>query len=170
MKKIRILLLASVALATGWVNQGEAAVVVLGGPGIALNYCQPIQAIIIDSNGNTFQQTVYYDPAIGGVDLNTAWAGPNASVYFPAFGTGYVWYNGYWVDRTGYYWNAGRRIYIGHPNWGNYWVGYWHGRPHWDGGWYVGWHDNWHGGWHGRPEVSYHIHETVYKHGYHHHH
>lgn len=166
MKKSWLLFLAASSLATGWIAQGEAAVVVVGTPGVVINNQQPIQAVIVDSNGNTFQQTVYYNPAVGGVDLNTAWAGPNASVYFPAFGTGYVWYNGFWVDHTGYYWDGGRRLYIGHPNWGGFWVGYWHGRNHWDGGWHGGWHE----GWHSHPEVSYHIHETVYKGGYHHRH
>jgi hypothetical protein len=157
MRRSWTLLLVSIVIATGWIAQGEAAVVLLGRPGIVMNP-QPVQAIIVDSNGNTIQQTVYYDPAIGGVNLETSWAAPNASVYFPAFDTGYVWYNGYWVDHTGYYWDGGRRVYIGHPNWGNFWVGYWHGRNHW------------HGGWHDHPHLSYHVHETVYEHGHHHHH
>lgn len=135
----------------------EAAVVALGGPGITLTARQPIQAVIIDPNGNNLQQTVYYDPAIGGVDLNTTWAGPNASVYFPTFQTGYIWYNGNWVDHAGYYWKGGRRVYVGHPNWGSHWTGYWHNR----------WHG---GGRHAHPEVSVHVHEGYHDHGHHHHH
>lgn len=136
-------------LVAGWLASGNAAVVVIGGPGVVLTNRQPIQAVIVDSNGNTFQQNVFYDSAIGGVDLDTSWAGPNASVYFPTIGTGYVWYNGYWVDQTGYYWNGKNRVYIGHPNWNNYWSGYWHGRNHWNGGWHEGSHGGWHGDWHG---------------------
>jgi hypothetical protein len=167
MKKLSLLLLTSI-LATGWIVQGEAAVVLIGGPEIVLTNRQPVQAVVVDTNGNTYQQTVYYDPAIGGVDLDTSWAGPNASVYFPDYGTGYLWYNGYWVDRAGFYWNGGQRVYIGHPYWHDHWAGYWGGGPG------VYWHGDsgyWHGGWHSRPEVSVHVHETVYEHGgYHHHH
>lgn len=146
-----------------WMAQGDAAVVLLGGPGVVINYHQPIQAVIVDTNGNTFEQTVCYDPAIGGVNLNTAWAGPNASVYFPAYRTGYIWNNGYWVDQTGFYWNGERRVYMSHPNWNNHWAGYWQGHPH--GGVY-----------HSGPDVSVHVHETVHNtyynghQGGHHHH
>lgn len=142
-------------LTTGWIFQGEAAVVVVGGPGIVLGYRQPVQVVVVDSNGNTYNQTVYYDPAIGGVDLNTEWAGPNASVYFPAYGTRYLCYNGYWADETGYYWNGGNRVYIGHPHWHDHWSGYW---------------SSGHGGWHSHPDVSVHVHETIHEHGGHHHH
>lgn len=150
------LFLLTAFLTIGWIGQGEAAVVMIGGPGIVLSYRQPIQAVVVDPSGNTYQQTVYYDPAIGGVDLDTSWAGPNASVYFPQYGTGYVWYNGVWVDRAGFFWDGGRRVYIGDPHWHDHWGVYW-------GGGY--------GGWHSHPHVSVHVHETVYEHGgYHHHH
>ncbi len=129
----------------------DAAVVVFDQAG--MNSAQPIEATIVDSNGNTFQQTVYYDPSIGGVDMNANWAGPNASIYFPTLGTGYVWYNGYWVNPEGYYWNNGARYYVG-PTWNGYWANYWSGRPYWNGNWHGGhwrggWHDGWHGNWHG---------------------
>jgi hypothetical protein len=162
MKKSWLLLLATI-LSTIYIAKGEAAVVMLGGPGITLSYRQPVQAIVVDANGNSCQQTVFYDPNIGGVDLDTSWAGPNASVYFPDYGTGYLWYNGVWVDQTGYYWNGTQRIYIGHPSWRDHWAGYWRGH----GGWRGGWHE---GGWHRRPEVSVHIHETIHEHGHFHRH
>jgi hypothetical protein len=149
MKKSWALLLVSVVIATGWTSQAEAAVVVVDQPGVVLNSRQSLPVVVVDSNGNTFQQTVYYDPSLGGIDLNTSWAGPNASVYFPTLNTGYVWYNGYWVNPAGYYWNGGRRYYVG-PTWNNYWVGYWNGRNHWNGVWYGGHGGDWHGGyWHG---------------------
>lgn len=156
MKKFSFISVFLLVFAFGKMAQGNAAIVTVGAPGVVFSSGQPIQAVVVDSAGNNFQQTIYYDPAIGGVDLDTNWAGPNASVYFPTLGTGYVWYNGYWVDQAGYYWNGGRRVYVGHPHWGNFWVGYWHGRDHWHG--------------HGHPEVSYHIHEKVKVYGGHHHH
>ncbi len=154
MKKTGVLLLA-LSLVLGFATQGEAAIVVIGGPGVALTYRQPVQAVIVDNNGNRYEQTVYYDPAMGGVDVDTTWAGPNASVYFPAYGTRYLWYNGYWVDQAGYYWNGGNRIYIGHPYWHDHWAGYWNGYGH-GHGWY-----------HSSPEVV-HVHKTVHEHIYHH--
>lgn len=149
-------------LATCCMTRGEGAVVMLGGPGVALSYHQPVHAVIVDPNGNSYQQTVYYDPAIGGVDLNSSWAGPNASVYFPELGAGYVWYNGFWVDHAGYYWNGKQRAYIEHPYWRDHWAGYWNAHG--------GWNDGWHAGWHYQPEVSVHIHETIHEHGHYHHH
>lgn len=140
--------------------QAEAAIVTIGGPGVVLSYRQPVQAIVIDSNGNSFQQTVFYDPAIGGADIDTAWAGPNASVYFPAYGSRYMWYNGFWVDEAGYYWDGGRRVLVVHPSWREHWTGYWGVHNH--GGWY-----------HSHPEVSVHINEVnVHEswHGGHRHH
>ena len=139
-------------LATCWIVQGEAVVVVLDQPGVVFTHRQPIQVVVVDANGNNMEQTVYYDSSIGGIDLNASWAGPNASVYFPSFNTGYVWYNGYWVNPNGYYWNGGRYYSVG-PNWNIYWSGYWRGHSHWNGCWHGGWHRGyhcgWHGGWHG---------------------
>lgn len=157
MKKSWTLLLTSALLATAWTTQADAVVVVLDQ---TFSSRQPLQAVVVDSNGKNSQQTVYYDPAIGGVDLDTSWAGTNASVYFPTLNTGYVWYNGNWVNPAGYYWNGGKRYYVG-PEWNNYWNGYWRGQNHWNGAWGGGWHgdawraDGWHGdawrgdGWHG---------------------
>ncbi len=148
MKKSWLFFLASI-LAFGGIAQTEAAIIRLDGSGVIMTQGQPIEVIIIDNNGNAYRQFVYYNPAIGGIDLDTSWAGPDASIYFPAWGLGYVWYNGYWVDASGYYWNGSRRIYIDYPNWNNYWTTYWHKHDH------RYWHDHWrdrdhHGDWHGR--------------------
>lgn len=140
MKKIGLLILTLLLSAL----QTEAAVVVVQ-PGATFSPQQPIQAVVIDSSGNPTNQTFYYNSAVGGVDVNTA-VGPDTSIYFPDYGTRYIWYNGYWVDQGGYYWNDGRRFYVGHPHWNDYWGGYWRGH----GGWHDGWHNGWHGGdWHG---------------------
>lgn len=145
MKKSWALLLLSSLFAAGWTLHATAAVVVLDQGGATLTSQQPIQAVIVDSNGNSFQQTVYYNPSAGGIDLDTSWAGPNASVYFPSLNTGYVWYNGYWVSPEGYYWNGGNRLYVG-PTWNNYWTNYWSGRNYWNGDWHHNhWNDNWRG-------------------------
>lgn len=158
-KKSSLLCFILVPLLMGSFVQLQAAVVAIGGPGIAIKFHQPVQAIVVDPNGATVQQTVYYDPAIGGVDLDTSWAGPNASVYFPEYGSGYIWYNGVWVGREGYYWDGAKRVYVNHPDWNNHWAVYWGGQGHWHGG-----------GYYSRPHVSVHVHETVYEHGGHHHH
>lgn len=142
MKKSWLLLFA--ALTMGEMAYIEAAVIPL--PGLSIAPQTPLQAIIVDSYNNTYQQIVYYDPSIAGVDLNLNWAGPNASIYFPELGLGYLWYNGYWVDETGYYWDQGRRVYIGYPAWNNYWTTYWRG--HWNDEKYGRWHDHWGNRWH----------------------
>ena len=156
MKKGSMLFFASAILSLGWISHGEAAVMVVGGPGVTFTQGQPIQAVFVDSAGNTIQQTVYYNEALGGIDLNANLIGANTSVYFPSLGAGYVWYDGHWVDQSGYYWNGTTRVYVNHPHWGTYWGGYWHGRSHWDGN------------WHAHPDVSIHVHESVYEHGHHH--
>ena len=153
MKKRFFILFTALAI-MGTAVQSEAAVVTIGGPGIVLANRQPVQAVIVGPNGNSIQQTVYFDPALGGVNLDTSWAGPNASVYFPAYQTSYIWYNGFWVDQAGAYWDGGKRVYITHPHWHDYWGGYWHNH----------WHEGWRSGWHPHAEVSVNFHG----HGHHH--
>jgi hypothetical protein len=148
MKNLQLLL--ATFLAIGGIASSEAAVIPIRPPGIVVTYRQPLQAIIQDSYGNTFQQIVYYDPYIGGIDINLSWAGPNASIYFPELGIGYIWYNGYWVDEGGYYWDRGNQVYIGYPYWNVYWTDYW-GR-HWDDKRYGRWHDRWGDRWHWRRD------------------
>jgi hypothetical protein len=142
------LFLLPIVLTLGKIQPGEAAVIVIGG-GATLTDRQPIQAVVIDSNGNRYNQTVYYNPAIGGVDIDTAGFGSNASVYFPAYGTRYICYNGFWVDEAGYYVDGGQRFYVNHPYWGDHWAGYWGHYGGWHDGWHGSWHNGWHSGWHG---------------------
>lgn len=155
--KLIALVLATVAF--GFSFSCEAVVVKIGGPGVCLTYRQPVQAVIVAPGGGTVQQTVYYDPSLGGVDLDASWAGPNASIYFPAYQTSYVWYNGFWVDQAGYYWDGSRRVYIAPAYWHDHWAGYWHNH----------WHEGWRGGWHPHANVSVHFHETFHEHGHRHH-
>src|ERR1700678_4280897 len=107
-----LLILLTSSLAIGWLAQGEATVMRIDGSRIIISNQQPIQVFITDSNGNNYVQSAYYDPAIGGINIDTSWAGPNASIYIPSLNMGYLWYNGYWVDESGYYWNGTRRVYI----------------------------------------------------------
>lgn len=136
------LLLMAFSLAIGWIAQGEATVIRIGGPSVEITHAQPVQVIVVNSHGNTFEQRGYYDPSVGGVDIDTSWAGPNASIYIPALGINYIWYNGYWADEEGYYWNGNRRVYIADPQWRERWTTYWRGHRH----------DGWRGreGWHNR--------------------
>lgn len=137
-QKIGLSLLASF-LAIGWIAQGEATVIKIEGANI--NQAQPVKVIIVDSNGRTFEQTANYDPSAGGIDIDTSWAGPNASIYIPSLGVGYVWYNGYWVDQEGYYWNGTQRVAVPYiPQWREHWNHYWrahrggsHGSESWQG-------------------------------------
>lgn len=168
-QKSWLILLAS-SLAIGWIAQGEAAVIRIGGSGMVISQAQPVQVIIFDSNGNTYEQTAYFDPSSEGINIDTSWAGPGASIYIPSLGLGYLWYNGFWVDQEGYYWNGPRRVYIADPQWKEHWRHYWHKHRHNDerGGWgHGGWRDSgdyrveglkdgggsWgHEGWHNRGE------------------
>lgn len=117
--------------------------------GVLLTHREPIEVLITDSYGNTYRQIVDYDPLIGGIDIDTSWAGPYASIYLPAWGIGYIWYNGYWVDELGYYWNGPRCLYIDYPRWDNFWVTYWERvrRGERDGHW---WDRHRHGDYDGR--------------------
>ncbi len=149
------LMLLTSSLAIGWMAKGEAAIIQIGGPGVVISQAQPVQVVIVDSNGNTYEQTAYYDSSIGGVNIDTRWAGPGASIYIPTLGLGYLWYNGFWVDQEGYYWNGQSRVYISDPQWRDHWHHYWNDHRHdgWNGG---GWgHEGWHNkgqGWGNRGE------------------
>lgn len=135
----------------------SASLVSLQVPGVNLSVGEPIKAIIVTPDGNTVEQTVPYNPTLGGVDINAGLVGANASIYFPSLNAGYVWYDGHWVDNEGYYWNNGARVYVNHPHWHEYWGGYWGRYHHWDGGWH-------------RDHPDMHIHETINVHEDHHHH
>lgn len=94
-------------------------------PASMINNPQSLVVVIVDPSGNVQQQSVYYDPTKGGIDIHTPVGGDNASIYIPAWRTGYVWLNGHWVDETGYYWEGRTKKTAGIPNWNQYWSGYW---------------------------------------------
>lgn len=107
----------------------QSTIIKINNPSIILNDVRPIHVIIIDQNRNSYEETVYYDPALGGIDVDTALVGPNASIYIPDLDLGYIWYNGFWVDQDGYYWNGERRVYIENPSWKRHWEAYWNTYP-----------------------------------------
>jgi len=139
MKRSWLFLLASILATSGAIPLEAAVVRVESGPTITLTNRQPMQAVFVDSNGNSYQRTFYYDPALGGINLELENLGANTTVYFPELGTGYIWYNGYWVDQSGYYWNGSNRVYINNPQWNTYWTNHWHGHDGWHGNDYNRW-------------------------------
>jgi hypothetical protein len=142
-QKTWLTLLAS-SLAVGCIAQGEATVIKI--EGASITQAQPVKVIIVDSNGRTFEQIANYDPSAGGIDIDTSWAGPNASIFIPSLNIGYVWYNGYWVNQEGYYWNGTQRVAVPYiPQWREHWNHYWQARR---GG--EGWQGGREGRWQGR--------------------
>jgi len=144
----------------------QAKVIVFNSPSITLTAQQPIKAIFTDSQGNTYQQTVYYNSVVGGVNIDNS--SNYVSVYFPTIGSSYLWNNGYWVDKEGYYWSSGIRYQAG-PSWHDHWNSHWNGRHggHYDGESWHGHHNSWevhggsehheeHGGWEGRGGGEHH--------------
>jgi hypothetical protein len=114
-------------------------------PNVTFTAQQPVNAIIIDGDGNTVEKTFVYDPAVSGIDVGIQGA-PMTSIYFPDSNTRYIWYNGYWVGEDGYYWDRGHRGYVNMPTWNVYWGGYWNNH----------WHDSWHRHWNEhRADVSW---------------
>lgn len=154
MKKSAIFLLASL-LVTGWTVHTDATVIRIDSQRIINNGTQPIEAVIVDSDGNGYRQMTSYDPSIRGIYLDMRDIGPGASVYFPDFGSGYIWYNGYWVDQTGYYWNGRKRVVVKEPDWSTYWARHWHGRI--NTGWSGRGNDSWHGNnqWRGQDKSGW---------------
>ena len=140
-----------------------AQTIVFHSPNVHFVAQQPITAIFIDQYGHEYSQVVYYDPLVGGVTLSNS--NQYVSVYFPAISVSYLWNNGSWVGRDGYYWKNGVRYQMGpawHDHWNHYWgsVQGWHGeRGQWHGGYFErsgGWegrsgeHQERSGGWEGR--------------------
>ncbi|WP_068471221.1 hypothetical protein [Candidatus Protochlamydia phocaeensis] len=159
MKKAGICL-AAFAASMLFLSDMQAGVVVFG-PQVTIAYRQPVQAIIVDGSGNTYEKVFYYDPAIGGVDLGPSYAAADTSIYFPNYNVRYIWYNGYWVNEEGCYWDGGRCVYIDHPHWRVYWTGYWNNH----------WHESWHRHWvvhHEDVAWQYHGHEHWHEHWHHH--
>jgi hypothetical protein len=101
----------------------------------------PVDAVVVDKDGNMTQTQYTYDPNQGGVVINNYYqvGGPDASIYFPLWGIGFLWWSGFWVDSYGYYWNGYGYGYVRSARWGNHWNNYWH--SNWNNKW-----NNYHGG------------------------
>lgn len=161
-KSLNMLTIAAF-MVLGFTTESHAVGISVELPGISLSAGTPVQAIVVDPAGNPIEQTVVYNPSIGGVEIDAGLIGANASIYFPTLSTGYVWYNGHWVDQEGFYWNNGVRVYVDHPHWHQYWGGYWGRYHHWDGGWHH--HGDWHhDGHHPMHEEHHPMHEGHHPH------
>lgn len=95
-----------------------------------------VNTIIINNNGEVTTQDYPYDPDRGGIIINNnvEVGGPGCSLFFPGFGVGFLWYNGFWCDGLGYYWNGFGFGFCGFGGWPGYWGGYW--RHHWARSWH----------------------------------
>ena len=51
------------------------------------------------------EQEYTYDPDTQVIVIDSDNGGENASMFFPLFATGFIWWNGYWVNREGYYYS-----------------------------------------------------------------
>lgn len=89
---------------------------------------EPVDAIVVDKNGTMQQMQYTYDPDQGGVVINNyeEVSGDGASIFFPAFEVGMLWWGGYWVDHEGYYWNGNRYAQVHDAHWNDNWNHYWH--------------------------------------------
>lgn len=87
----------------------------------------PVDTIVVDKYGTMTETQYPYDPDKQGVVINNYEdvAGPNASVFFPAFEVGLLWWGGYWTDHDGYYWDGDHYAYINDPHWHDHWDHYW---------------------------------------------
>lgn len=138
----------------------DAAVIYLGA-NINVPTDKPINAIVVDGNGNTYEKVYYYNPALCGVDIGSSWDADSTSVFFPDYNVRYLWSNGYWLDENGYYWTGGHRYYYDYPGWSAHWGLYWNNH----------WHDSWHSHWydhHDDAHWHYSDHEHWHDHWHHH--
>ncbi len=95
-----------------------------------------VNTIIINNNGDVTTANYPYDPDQGGIVINNNVdvGGPGCSLFFPGFGVGFLWYNGFWCDGLGYYWNGFGWGFCGFGGWPGYWHGYWY--HHWSRSWH----------------------------------
>src|SRR5262245_52905375 len=86
----------------------SAAVVQIVDNGRVIVPTGPVQAIVTTSDGTITEKTFTYDPQLGGVNVNVS--EPVESIFFPDYGTRYIYWNGFWVNDTGYYWYGNRWV------------------------------------------------------------
>lgn len=96
----------------------------------------PVDAIVVDKDGDMSEQQYTYDPDAGGVVINNynEVSGPDCSIYFPLFAVGFIWWGGYWCDHDGYYWSGHGYHRANYNHWHNHWNNYWHNN----------WNNKWH--------------------------
>lgn len=108
-------------------------------PSVEVDGPTPVQAIILDSNGNVTEKEYTYDPNTQTIIINSNDEGDNASIFFPLFETGFLWWGGYWVNYNGYYWNGHWR-HVDYDDWNGHWHNYWN--HHWDNHWHNYWNQH----------------------------
>ena len=115
-----------------------------------------LEAIVLDANGNMTDQQYLYNPSTELMIINSNTEGDNASIFFPLFSVGFIWWNGHWVNLDGYYYYDDEAywfldgyyfdtddyplVQVKHADWNNYWNGYWNN--HWDNHWHNYWNNH----------------------------
>ena len=148
-----------------------------------------LNAIVLDKNGQMSEQKATLNPANSAINVNVT-PGEQASVFFPELGERYLYSNGNWVNKAGYYYNNNSPVYVGTPgwdaswndywnnNWHNHWNNYYNGRhgdanwryhnnPHWNHHWHDHRHYNRHNGHHGNRDHGHQGHHSHHHSGHH---
>jgi uncharacterized membrane protein YgcG len=86
---------------------------------------QTVDAIVTDNQGNMSEQQLPYNPNNQTVIVNNNYGGDNASLFFPAFELGFMFWAGYWVGHNGSYWNGSHYVHVTNVNWNQHWHNYW---------------------------------------------
>lgn len=86
-----------------------------------------VDAIVTDNQGNMQEVQLPYNSQTQSVTINNnQYGGDNASLFFPLFATGFMFYAGYWVGHDGSYWNGSHYTHVTNiNNWNNHWNNYW---------------------------------------------
>ncbi|MBS0651927.1 MAG: hypothetical protein JSR39_00190 [Verrucomicrobia bacterium] len=100
----------------------------------------PVQAIVLDSNGNMSEEEYMYNPDTQVVVVDSNNGGDNASIFFPLFAAGFIWWDGYWVNHEGNYYVNNHWVHVNNPDWNNHWHDYWNN--HWDNHWHNYWNQH----------------------------
>lgn len=126
-----------------------------------------VDAVLLDKSGTMSESQATFNPATGTINVDIE-PGPNASIFLPDFGDRYLWRDGHWVNKAGYYYQNGTPVSIGVADWDSHWNNYWNHT----------WHDNWHRyydnhpgnrtGWRGNRDWNHHWHDhSRYHHNHH---
>ncbi len=138
MKKILGLLVIVIISATFLLQADSQVMIPNGNSGISSP--TPVQAIVVDSQGNVSEQEYTYDPNTQVIVINSNNSGDNASLFFPLFAMGFIWWEGYWVNHDGNYWVDNHWVHVNNVNWDKHWNNYWHN--HWNNRWHNYWNQH----------------------------